>query len=207
MSRSTRNPPRQERSIATREALLVGAAAVFARMSYAEARLRDISEESGISEGSLYFHFGNKNEIAAAVLNAQQERMSGVLTQVLGGPGDGLRKLRGVIGGLAELIATDVIVQAGIKLASQPTPELASAAHDPYVEWVRIARTLIGQGIDDGSISADLDVDATAEFLNAVFVGEQVLSEFADSWASLPSRIQRVEPFLLDALTKAHRTA
>ncbi len=205
MPRSPRNPPQQQRSIATREALLVGAATVFARMSYAEARLKDISEESGISDGSLYFHFGTKSEIAAAVLNEQQVRMSAVLTQVLTGPGDGLSKLRGVIAGLAEVISIDIIVQGGIKLAIQPASELASIAHDPYLEWVRIARTLIVHGVEDGSIRADLDVDTTAEFLNAVFVGEQVLSGFADSWASLPERVARIEPFLLATLTEARR--
>lgn len=206
MPRSSRNPPRQQRAIATRDALLLAAAAVFSRQSYADARLKDISAESGISDGSLYFHFGNKNEIATAVLAAQQERMTAILTRVIAGPGDGLGKLVRVADGLAALIATDVIVQAGIKLASQPTPELEAAAHDPYAEWVRIARTLIDQGIEDGSIIATVDVEAAAEFVNSVFVGAQVLSEFSDSWTSLPDRVKRLEPFLLSPFVTPAKT-
>ena len=185
--------PKQQRAIETREALLLGASRVFARMSYSKARLRDIAQVSGISEGALYFHFGAKAQVANAILEVQQERMTAVLTKTLAGRGDGLEKLIGVMNGLGELIASDEVVQAGISLSREPDPEIAAAAQDPYFEWIRIARTLIQLGIDDGSIVSTVDVDAVAEFLNYAFVGAQVIAGMADAWASLPQRLVIVE--------------
>ncbi len=188
---------KQQRAIATRDALLEAAAQVFARLAYAEARLRDISEQSGISEGALYFHYGTKREIAAAVLAAQQERMTTVLTDVLESSSSGLDKLRSLAARLAELIANDVIVQGGIRLAGQPNPELVDQAREPYFEWIRIGRSLILEGIDDGSIRPETNVESAAEIVNALFVGSQMLSGLSDSWASLPRRVDTLDPYLL----------
>lgn len=192
--------PKQQRAIETREALLDGAAEVFSRMSYAEARLRDISEASGVSEGALYFHYGNKRDIATAVLSAQQERMSRVLTDVLTGTDNSLGKLTQLTKGLAELIARDVVVQGGIRLATQPNVEVAATAREPYFEWIKIARALIQQGVADRSIREDVDVDSAAEFINALFVGSQTLSGLADHWRSLPRRVEALQSFWISVL-------
>lgn len=190
----------QQRSVDTRDALLAGAAAVFSRLSYGEARTRDIAVESGISEGSLYFHFGTKADIAIAVLDLQQERMTAVLSEVQGGEGASLTKLITLLSRLAELIAEDQIVQAGIKLAGQPSPDIADAANTPYVEWVQIVRTLLVEGVADGSVRPEIDVEREAQHVNAVFVGAQVLSGLADSWASFPERIAQLIPSLKEAI-------
>lgn len=181
--------PKQQRAFDTQGAILLGAARVFSKESYAGARMKDIAAASGVSEGALYFHFGSKSQVALALLALQQERMTAVLTDCLTSPGDGLSKLLLVISGLGDLMAFDEIVQAGIRLDDDPAAEIAPVARDAYLEWIRIARTLIQLGIEDGSIAPDTDVDAAAEFANCVFVGAQVLAGKADQWASLPSRL------------------
>lgn len=203
MSRHTRTPPKQQRAIETRSALLLGAAAVFSRMPYADARLKDISLESGISDGALYFHFGSKREIAAAVVEAQQERMVAVLTAVLAQSGNGLRKLLQANRELAVVISTDVIVQGGIRLGNQPSTELSDVTREPYFEWIRLARTLTQQGIEDGSVAPDVDPSNAAEFLNSLFIGAQVLSGLDDGWVSMPRRIDALEPFIVRVLASS----
>lgn len=192
---------KQQRSIDTREAILTGAARVFARVTYAEARYRDVAEESGASEGSLYFHFRSKADLAKAVLGEQQERMTAVLVRTEEEAGTGLSILLRLMHNLGELIARDEIVQAGIRLAGQPSSEVNSEASEPYVEWVRIARSLIERGVADGSIRDDTDIDLYAELFNTIFVGSQVMSGLEDQWVSLPARITRLTPALEAALS------
>ena len=175
--------------IETQRTLLLAAAAVFARMAYADARLKDISDEAGVSQGSLYFHFGNKEDVARAVLVAQQESMASVLTRVLEAPGSGLDRVLGLFQGLAELIAGDELVQAGIRLSTQPATGLEVDPSAPYREWVDVASSLLREGVRDGSMAADLDTRAAAELLNEIFVGAQTLAGLEDQWASLPRRI------------------
>ncbi|WP_162238664.1 TetR/AcrR family transcriptional regulator [Microbacterium sp. Leaf161] len=187
---------KQQRSIDTREAILSGAARVFSRVTYAEARYRDVAAESGASEGALYFHFRSKADLAKAILSAQQERMTAVLLDTEAEDGSGLEILLRVMANLGSLIADDEIVQAGIQLAGQPSSEVTAEASEPYLEWVRIARSLVARGVADQSIRVDVDVDLYAELFNTVFVGSQVLSGLEDHWTSLPRRIQRLTPAL-----------
>jgi AcrR family transcriptional regulator len=194
----------QQRSIATRSALLEAAGRVFSKRSFAEARLRDISAEAGISQGSLYFHFGNKEDIAEAVLAAQQERMAGPLEAVLSSDLTGLEKILGLSDGLAAIMSSDTIVQGGIKLATQPGTGFEAAAREPYFEWIQTAKMLIELGIGDGSIDPGVDPQGAAEFVNQLFVGVQVLSEIDDSWKSMPARMKGAQPYLI-AVLAPHR--
>lgn len=191
---------KQQRSIDTRNALLEGAARVFSRLSYGEARLRDIAAESGISEGAFYFHFGTKAEIAGAVLAEQQVRMTSVLVDVQGVSGTALDRLISLLEKQAVLISDDQIVQGGIRLAGNTSPEIVDNVTAPYFEWVQIVRALIKQGIEGGSVRLEVDVDAAAEMVNSLFVGAQVLAGLADSWASLPRRIDRLVPSVRELL-------
>lgn len=167
---------------------------MFARVPYGDARLKVLAVESGISEGALYFHFASKREIALAVIEAQQERMIAALTRALAGGGDALEKMIRAYRGLAELVATDPVVQAGIYLENQPGSELAEEVSKPFAEWVRLARALVVEGIKDGSVREGLDPEEVAELLNALFIGAQVLSGLADQWKSLPERMKTFEP-------------
>ncbi|RKN69287.1 MULTISPECIES: TetR/AcrR family transcriptional regulator [unclassified Microbacterium] len=196
---------RQQRSIATREALVLAAGRVFARMTYAEARLKDISEDAQVSPGSMYFHFGNKKDFALAVLDHEQERMKQVLTEVTGSDDRGLDKLLRLGGGLGELISSDVVVQGGIKLSSQPGTDFGSHSSAPYFQWIEITRTIIDAGIRDGSINPEIDSQVYAVIFNEMFVGAQVIAELADSWQSLPARIQDLKP-VLEKLLSSPRT-
>jgi AcrR family transcriptional regulator len=204
MPPSVRRIPKQQRAVDTRDALLRAASRVFARTPYAEARLKDIAQEADISEGALHFHFGNKRDVAAAVLDAQQEKMTALLARESKSDANGLARLLGLIDSLANLIASDVVVQAGIKLGGQPASDLNEIAHEPYFEWIQITRTLIHQGVEDGSIASS-DSARTAELINAIFIGEQVLSELADKWQSLPSRLDVLRPEIVKILAPTSR--
>ena len=200
MSNEGKPEPVQQRALQTREALLQGAARVFTRRSYPEARLKDIAHEAGTSEGSLHFHFGNKRDVAEAVLRAQQDRMNAVLVDVVERADDGLTKLLALIDGLAELISSDIVTQAGIKLSTQVAQDLPRDTRDPYFEWIGIAKSLIADGVDEGSIEIAVEVELVAEYSNVLFLGAQVLSDFEDAWSSLPRRVKALETFIVGAL-------
>ena len=63
----------QERTAATRRALLQGAHTVFARRGYYHAGLREIAEAAGVSKGALYHNFASKEDLFLALLD---ERMN-----------------------------------------------------------------------------------------------------------------------------------
>jgi AcrR family transcriptional regulator len=73
-----RRSPRQERSRETVEAILEAAAQVFERHGYAAGTTNRIAERAGVSIGSLYQYFPNKDSIVVEVMHrhiAEAERV------------------------------------------------------------------------------------------------------------------------------------
>jgi AcrR family transcriptional regulator len=63
-------PPLEVRLQRQRARLFAAAAAVFARLGYAEASAEAISREAGMSKATFYEHFANKEECILALFDA-----------------------------------------------------------------------------------------------------------------------------------------
>ncbi|WP_067846105.1 TetR/AcrR family transcriptional regulator [Nocardia lijiangensis] len=66
---------RQERGLRRIEEILRAAATVFADRGYEGATTNAVAAEAGISPGSLYQYFRNKDELAAALAEFYRERL------------------------------------------------------------------------------------------------------------------------------------
>ena len=105
MSRSDRLSPRkapaQRRSRATVDAILEAAARVFAERGFAAGTTNRIAERAGVSVGSLYEYFPNKESILVALVErttAQgMARIEGRLAEDSEGDGDLERLLLGFV--------------------------------------------------------------------------------------------------------------
>jgi AcrR family transcriptional regulator len=93
-----RKTPRQRRSRATRERILGAAARVFAERGYAGGTTNHIAAEAGLSVGSLYQYFPNKDALAAELMREHAaeavalvaDRLAEVQAGVQAGGGIGL---------------------------------------------------------------------------------------------------------------------
>jgi AcrR family transcriptional regulator len=72
-------PPLEVRLGVQRRRLLRAAAAVFARLGYADAGVGDISREARMSKATFYEHFSNKEECILALFDAAAGEVFGVL--------------------------------------------------------------------------------------------------------------------------------
>ncbi len=78
-----RKRPRQQRSRATVEAICVAAARVLASDGYARASTNRIAEVAGVSVGSLYQYFPNKDALVLAVAADHAADMGDLLERVV----------------------------------------------------------------------------------------------------------------------------
>lgn len=62
-----RRPRTTRRGAATRDAILDGALESFSAVGYEQTSIAEIRARSGVSTGSIYHHFGSKEEVAAAL--------------------------------------------------------------------------------------------------------------------------------------------
>ncbi len=78
-----RKQPRQRRSRETLRAILEAATQVFAKHGYAAGTTNRIARRAGVSIGSLYEYFPNKDAILVALAERHLERMVGEVQGLL----------------------------------------------------------------------------------------------------------------------------
>lgn len=86
-----RKQPRQRRSTATRDAIVEAATHVLGRAGLTGFNTNAIAARAGVSIGSLYQYFANKDALMLALIRCQQERQAQtVAAAAAAGPGRNL---------------------------------------------------------------------------------------------------------------------
>ena len=92
-----RKSPRQARSKVTVEAILTAAAQVLIEQGYEGATTGRIAERAGVSIGSLYQYFPNKEALVAALIERHADQIVEIMQRALADPKltleDGLRAI------------------------------------------------------------------------------------------------------------------
>jgi AcrR family transcriptional regulator len=190
-----------DRAERSRRAILDAAAPIFAERGYEGASLNEIILTSGLTKGGFYFHFRSKRELALAVLADGSERWIRSLERDLGATPRAIERLVTAPRIIARLARQGLGPAALRRLADD-------LARDPSVRdevcgsirtWIASAASDLAAAQAEGSIRADLDVDALAEVLICAFVGAQTLTEqFSDD--DLERRIEDQIAFVLPAI-------
>ncbi len=68
---------------AKREQILDGAKRVFMRMGFDAASMNDITREAGVSKGTIYVYFENKEDLFVAMVEAERAAFLGSIIMVL----------------------------------------------------------------------------------------------------------------------------
>lgn len=92
-----RKTPSQSRSRGTVEAIVTAAARVFVALGYARTTTNHIAAEAGVSVGSLYEYFPNKDALLVALLDRHVAEAEGVLGAIAREVAGTRPDLRGVI--------------------------------------------------------------------------------------------------------------
>lgn len=194
--RHTPSQPKQERSRRTRAHILHMAALAFAELGYPLVTLQDVAERAEMTKGAVYFHFGNKEALALAVVEAHVSAWQPLE--------DGVRALRlspldtmvTILDRTAEAFANDIMVQAGARLQIERSLINADLPR-PYVGWQHRLTALATEAKDAGQLHADTDPALLARVFVAAFFGMQHISEILMHRADLIERYTEVRDTIL----------
>ncbi len=171
----TRPSKKAEQSARSRRLLVDAASRLFAAKGYADTSVQAIAEASGVSRGSIGWHFGSKDGLLFAVVDAAfGEWESEVLARLLH-EGRGPANLRDVVEAhLAFVRGNPEIVRLFFVLlfdALGPRADLRPRYQAIYErfrghggEWLRAAHTT-------GAIPADVDPDAASTIIIGALAG------------------------------------
>ncbi|CAD5990913.1 ScbR family autoregulator-binding transcription factor [Agreia sp. COWG] len=196
---------RQARAEATRGAIVQAAGLVFARTSYAAATLTQVIAQAGVTQGSLYFHFDSKQDLALEVVRLQHERSIAVGMNFLAGDGPGLDALVELSSALAHQMKTDPIVTGGLRLTTESPELFPEYVKEPYTDWISTGEALIRRAQDDGDIALSLDAHSWAGVVIACFTGVQVVSQAMSRWDDLFPRLELMWHALLPSMVSGRR--
>lgn len=105
-----RRKPQQERSRQMVERIIAAGQAVLLRDGYEKASTNRVAQEAGISPGSLYQYFPDKESILTPVIDRYSDELSTQLTAVLAERLDlpGRELVRATLEGLLDVLAENV---------------------------------------------------------------------------------------------------
>ncbi|MFZ4893339.1 ScbR family autoregulator-binding transcription factor [Plantibacter sp. Mn2098] len=180
--------PQQQRGHERRQAVVEGAARVFDRVGYGQASLSDIARESKTTQGSMYFYFPSKEELALAVINEQNSRTFAALADVPNDDGS-FCALVAASRIIAEHLTTDAVVRAGIRLSleqgtlSMPTTEF-------YRKWIASVSEQLEEAVKEGYVRPDIEREGLGRSTVSYFTGVQLVSNVLSQRSDLLSALE-----------------
>lgn len=135
----------------TRSAILAAALQLFGTKGYFNTSVHDIGGVAGVSIGSMYHHFGDKEGIARALYEALSSQIEDLIQAALGWPATCHDQAREVVAGLFLLTEEDPLAMEFMLYAKHreflpDQPPVCSSR--PF----ELMRNLVRRGMDEGEI-------------------------------------------------------
>ena len=196
--RKTRDP-RQKRSIDKKEKIVDAAYTVFCEKGYYKTTTIDVARQAGVSVGTLYSYFKDKNDLFTVILDRYEREFDALRERALE-PGDGRPRtypemIRAVIVALLEEHEASRELNREIKILAYSDPAIAARGERQAAKILEAVRSNLEEHRED---LRPTDLDAAA------FVVWKSISGVVDSFTFEPQTIgrQRIIDATVDALCR-----
>jgi AcrR family transcriptional regulator len=147
---------------------VAAAAEVFAERGYEGTRVQEIVRRAGLSTGAIYTNFRNKADLLLAAVGTAQVDSLFATIELAGDAADGLRHAGHELP-TARRDTRPLLFETMV--AARRDPEVAALLRRRLMKFRSLMAHAVAAGQRDGSVAADVDVDAAAEFCQALGMG------------------------------------
>ncbi|MGN8244228.1 TetR/AcrR family transcriptional regulator [Cellulomonas soli] len=195
----------------TRDAILTQAVAATVRVGLGGLTLGDLATGTGMSKSGLYAHFGSKEQLQLAVLDAAAEEFAATVVRPALRAPRGEARIRDLADrwlacGVDRAPGGCVIVKAGTELDDQPGP-VRDRLRELHLELARTIARIVTGGITEGQLRPDVDPEQFAFDLYGVMLAFFHTHRLLDD-PHAPARAHRaVDALLAAARTPTHPTS
>lgn len=181
--------------------IIKAATMCFCRLGYHETTVQDICDEAALSKGGLYTYFKSKEEILAAVVEGS---FLGGLEQARGAVaagGSAIEKFDRVAATVIDrLVAPEPYAAQSPQLLfeiwakASKNPHLHALCAQGYERWREFLAGLLREGIAQGQFRPEVDPDALAAILVAVFDGlslQEGITKAKVDWQRITSALRQ----------------
>lgn len=191
----------------TRKFIVEKTAPVFNRKGYSGTSLSDLTEATGLTKGSIYGNFENKDEVALAAFDHNLAQLADEVRALQNSNPTALGKLQAYItvyrNGLSKpfLAAGCPVVNTGVD-ADDTHRGLNKKVGNALNSWHRSISAIIHQGIHSGEIREDSDVSAFASLMIALIEGGITLTKISGDGGYLNQSLDHLEQLIGSRLKK-----
>ena len=160
----------------TREFIIKKTAPIFNRKGFAGTSLSDMTEATGLTKGSIYGNFTDKDEVALAAFEHNSKIVSGVIRAEMAKQASYRDKLMvyvEVYGNFSKYTFFEggCPVMNTLVEADDTHPKLKEKAVEALLRWKDRLAGIIEEGIAAGEFTADTNAEDTAVTMIALFEG------------------------------------
>ena len=183
----------------TRQFIIETTAPIFNMKGYAGTSMSDITEATGLTKGSIYGNFGNKEEVALAVFDHNYARVSSIIQQRIQKATSYHDKLMVYAQVYDQYTRSNLFPQGGCPIlntaveADDTNSLLKDRAAQAIQKWKRSVQNLIQGGVDAGEFKEGLDIPRLALSIIAMLEGGIMISKVTNSQACLDKIMTTVE--------------
>ncbi|MEO5901904.1 MAG: TetR/AcrR family transcriptional regulator [Ilumatobacteraceae bacterium] len=164
-----RRPPLTARGHDKRQRILDEAADILARQGYAGTTLADIAKAAGTHAGSLFYHFGSREELAEEVFTAgARAALHHVSTAVAALP-DGVSARialeTAIVAHVAFILERSPAALASIRSIGQIPAAIAEPLQVVFAEYGHYFADLIKAAVEEGSLDSSVDASVVRMLL------------------------------------------
>jgi Transcriptional regulator len=182
----------------TRNFIIETTAGIFNTRGYAGTSMSDICEATGLTKGSIYGNFENKEAVALAVFDYNLNKVNRLIGQLMHEATTYYDKLMAYIRVYSRYNGSDFpeggcpVLNTAIE-ADDTNALLRDKAARALGKWRKNIEDIIRKGIEAGEFKKDTDPAQTALSILALIEGGIMISKLTNSQASLHKVLQTTE--------------
>ena len=185
----------------TKQFIVEKIAPIFNMKGFAGTSLSDMTEATGLTKGSIYGNFANKDEVALAVFDYNFSKLNKGLDAVIAGCTNSIEALMRMADFYRVEIRSTItgggcpILNTAIE-ADDTHPELKQRAAKSIKDWKKKIEAVIKKGIAAGQIKSTVNAaDFATEFISIIEGGIMLAKTIGDT-GMLNTCIRRVEKII-----------
>lgn len=190
----------------TRNFIIESTAVIFNKKGYAGTSLNDLTKATGLTKGSIYGNFENKEEVAVAVFDYNCSRLSHLTSQEVNRATTCYDKLMAYVR-VYQTITKETLNRGGCPVLNTATEAddtnglLRKRAANVVLTWEGDLTTIIKRGILNGEFKTNTDPRKTALSIIALIEGGIMISKVTGDATAMDHILSTVE-ILIDQIER-----
>ena len=168
---------KKEQAARTRARIIREAITLFAKQGFAPTSTQDLAKAIGMTTGTLYWHFEDKEALLIAVIEELEASLARDLFRDDGSkpPKGPIRTMEALIARVASVVEAhqENILLVGVvgAEATDTNPRVEKALRRAYGRFADVTQALLDEAKKEGLIDASVDTECTAQMFIGMYLG------------------------------------